>query len=32
VILAVAPEAEIDERDFDEKVRAARQRFDELET
>jgi hypothetical protein len=32
VILAVAPEAEIDGRGFDEKVRAARQRFNELET
>jgi hypothetical protein len=32
VILAVAPEAEIDGRGFDEKVREARRRFDELET
>ena len=31
VILAVAPEAEIDGRVFDEKVRDARRRFDELE-
>lgn len=31
VILAVAPEAEIDGRGFDEKVRDARRRFDELE-
>jgi len=31
VILAVAPEAEIDRRGFDEKVRDARRRFDELE-
>jgi len=32
VILAVAPEAEIDKRSFDQKVRDARRRFDELET
>ncbi len=32
VILAVAPEAEIDGRGFGEKVRDARQRFNELET
>ena len=32
VILAVAPEAEIDGRGFDEKVRDARRRLDELET
>jgi hypothetical protein len=32
VILAVAPEAEIDGRGFDEKVRDARRRFGELET
>lgn len=32
VILAVAPEAEIDGRGFDEKVREARRHFDELET
>jgi hypothetical protein len=32
VILAVAPEAEIDGRGFDEKVRDAQRRFDELET
>lgn len=32
VILAVAPEAEIDKRGFDQKVRDARRRFDELET
>jgi hypothetical protein len=32
VILAVTPEAEIDERGFDEKVRDARRRFDGLET
>lgn len=32
VILAVAPEAEIDKRGFDEKVRAARRRFEELES
>jgi hypothetical protein len=32
VILAVAPEAEIDGHGFDEKVRDARRRFDELET
>lgn len=32
VILAVAPEAEINKRGFDEKVRDARRRFDELET
>jgi hypothetical protein len=31
VILAVAPEAEIDKRGFDETVRNARRRFDELE-
>jgi hypothetical protein len=31
VILAVAPEAEIDRRGFDEKVRKARRRFEELE-
>lgn len=32
VILSVAPEAEIDSRGFDEKVRDARRRFDQLET
>jgi hypothetical protein len=32
VILAVAPEAEIGKRGFDEKVRDARRRFEELET
>jgi|SRR5580698_5713247 hypothetical protein len=32
VIFAVAPEAEIDGRGFDEKVCVARQRFDELES
>jgi hypothetical protein len=32
VILTVAPEAEIDKRGFDAKVRDARRRFDELET
>lgn len=32
VILAVAPEAEIDKRGFDEKVRDARRRFEGLET
>lgn len=31
VILAVAPEARIDKRGFDEKVRAAQHRFEELE-
>jgi hypothetical protein len=32
VILAVVAEAEIDGRGFDEKVRDARRRFDELDT
>lgn len=32
VILSVAPEAVIDSRGFDEKVRDARRRFDQLET
>jgi hypothetical protein len=32
VVLAVAPEAEINKRGFDEKVRDARRRFEELET
>lgn len=32
VILALAPEAEIDGRGFEEKVRDARRRFDELQT
>lgn len=31
MILAVAPEAEIDKRGFDAKIRDARRRFDELE-
>ncbi len=32
VVFAVAPEAEINKRGFDEKVRDARRRFEELET
>ncbi len=31
VILAIAPEAQIDKRGFDQKVAYARQRFEELE-